>query len=660
MPKLFDVLVSAPIDRLYTYSCAEDGVIEPGQIVKVPFGSRTAIGVVWFVKESSELINIKEISRIYGYPPIPPTTLEFIEKVADYNILDRGAVLKMVLSESTLFKDIKQKPHVCEASVIPEKIRLTDDQEKAASCIFGAVDQAKFATFCLDGVTGSGKTETYLKVCEYALTKGRQCLILLPEISLTPQMVDRLKKYFGIPPLIWHSSVTPKNRRNTWLKALNGEVGITIAARSGLFLPFSNLGLIVVDEEHDPSYKQEEGTIYNARDMAVLRAKILGIPAVLSSATPSVETVNNCLIGKYTKLQLPIRFSKVQMPEIDIVNMRGFGCKGNEYISDVLLSEIKAAIGLNRQALLYINRRGFAPITLCNKCGRRIQCPNCTSWLVEHKNYKILTCHYCGHQLPKPSLCPQCGEDGLFAFGAGVERIQRELADKLPSARIVVASSDTVPTVQRMQQLYDDIVNHRCDVIVGTQIFSKGHHFPDISLVGVIDADAGLMGSDPRASEQTYQAIQQVSGRAGRAQVRGKVLLQTYSPDTPLFKALKEYNSEEFFRLEMHSRKVSQLPPYARLAAIIMSSNDAKQVEEFAKKIVASTPSANAKASSLQILGPAPAAMARLQGRNRWRILLRAVRHYDIQSYIRAWLKATKVPSSIRLTIDIDPYNLWF
>ncbi|MDR1365933.1 MAG: primosomal protein N' [Holosporales bacterium] len=660
MSRLFDVLVSAPIDRLYTYSNPKSNRIEPGQIVKVPFGSRAAIGVVWFAKESSELTNIKEIFHVYDYPLIPRAMFEFIEKVADYNILDRGSVLKMVLCEPTLFKDIKQKRCICEACIVPEKMRLTEDQEKAASRIFSAIDQAKFATFCLDGVTGSGKTETYLKVCEYALTKGRQCLILLPEISLTSQMVDRMEKYFGIPPLIWHSFITPKNRRNAWLKALSGEAGITIAARSGLFLPFRNLGLIVVDEEHDYSYKQEEAAIYNARDMAVLRAKILGIPAVLSSATPSLETINNCLIGKYTKLQLPTRFSKVQMPEIETVDMRGFGCKGKEYISDVLLSEIKVTADLNRQALLYINRRGFAPITLCNKCGRRIQCPNCTSWLVEHRNYRILTCHYCGHQLPKPSLCPHCGEDGLFAFGAGVERIQRELTDKLPSVRTVIASSDTIPTVQKMQQLCDDVINHRFDVIIGTQILSKGHHFPDISLVGVIDADAGLMGNDHRASERTYQAIQQVSGRAGRAQVRGKALLQTYSPDTPLFNALKKYNSEEFFRLEMHSRKLSQLPPYARLAAIILSSNDAKQVEEFAKKMVASAPLTNAEASSLQIFGPAPAAMARLQGRARWRILLRAARHYDIQSYVRSWLKVTKVPSSVRLTIDIDPYNLWF
>jgi primosomal protein N' (replication factor Y) len=588
--------------------------------------------------------------------------LTFIDKVSDYNIIDRGSVLRIVLGEPTLFKEINPKPFAPDDNNISVELRLTKDQERAAFHIYSAVEQRKFSVFCLDGVTGSGKTETYLKACEHALSRGKQCLILLPEIALTPQMIDKLKKYFGTPPFVWHSAVTPKNRRNAWLKSISGEVGITIAARSGLFLPFRNLGLIVVDEEHDSSYKQEEGTIYNARDMAVLRAKILSIPIVLSSATPSIETMNNCITGKYERLLLPSRFSEVLMPEIGIVDMRGSGNVG--YISDKLLLEIESTAKSGQQSLLYINRRGFAPLTLCRKCGHHVQCPNCTSWLVEHKKCRILTCHYCEHQEKKSSKCPECGEESLFAYGAGVERIQQELAIKLPITRTVIASSDTASTVKKMQQLYDGVTAHNYDVIIGTQIFSKGHHFPDISLVGIIDADAGLMGSDPRAIERTYQAIQQVSGRAGRAYTRGKVFIQTYNPENQLFKMLKEYDSEEFFKIEMKNRELSRLPPYTRLAAIVLSSNDAKQIEYFAKQITsvafAMLDNPNKDDPLLQILGPAPAAMTKLHGRTRWRILLRAARNFDIQGYIRRWLENVKIPSSIKLSIDIDPYNFWF
>ncbi|MDR1983070.1 MAG: primosomal protein N', partial [Holosporaceae bacterium] len=539
----FSVLPLGPFDKTYSYHFEEN--LKIGDIVEVPFGKRNVIGVV-SDEEAAVDRKLKTISKVFDFS-IGEANYAFLKWVSDYNMIPKGNVLKMMLSE----KFISGPP----PETLPEithsflKIALNPNQEMAYRKI---IDHGA-KPFLLNGVTGSGKTEIYLAVIENILRQKKQSLVLFPEIALTQQIMHRIEKYFGFYPIVWNSHITPKNKRAAWLKAISGEPCIIIGARSALFIPFKNLGVIVVDEEHDSSYKQEDGGFYNARDMAIVRGHIQKIPVILSSATPSLESYVNAEEGKYGYAFVENRFGSSKIPMIDLIDMRQNKFKG--FISPVLLKEIKSTLARGEQCLIYLNRRGYSPIILCKSCGEKLACPNCSAWLVYHKNTDNLICHHCDYKMVIPDTCGHCdGKESYVPFGPGVERICEELCEKLPFARIEVASSDTISSDKNMKTLFDKIIDNKVDIIVGTQILAKGHHFPNITLVGIVDGDLGLGGADLRASEKTYQLINQVSGRAGRAEKQGKILIQTFSPEHSLYSTLKSDNSNDFMALEMETR----------------------------------------------------------------------------------------------------------
>jgi primosomal protein N' (replication factor Y) len=429
---------------------------------------------------------------------------------------------------------------------------------------------------------------------------------------------------------------------------------VIVGARSALFLPYKNLGAIIVDEEHENAYKQEENVLYHGRDMAVVRAKIENIPIVLVSATPSLETLVNVQAKKYQWLHLPERHANAAMPDIHVIDLRKEKLGGNSWISPTLHAEIQKNLEMGEQSLLFLNRRGYAPLTLCRTCGHRMQCPQCSAWLVEHRKFNKLTCHHCGFDVPKPKACPKCHAEGsLHACGPGVERVTEEVTKLFLKARIASMTSDTMTSPDAAAEMIEAVASRQVDILVGTQIVAKGHHFPHLTLVGVIDADLGLAGGDLRAGERTYQLLLQVSGRSGREDLRGRAYLQTYMPDHPVIQALKSGNQERFLAAELEARKNLRLPPYTRLAALIISGKKEDQVSKFANAIRQAAP----KMDGLTVLGPAPAPMFLLRGNFRQRFLIKAEKNLPIQNIISEWLGRLKAPSTIKVHIDIDPYS---
>ncbi|HEY4472489.1 MAG TPA: primosomal protein N' [Stellaceae bacterium] len=531
---------------------------------------------------------------------------------------------------------------------------LSRDQERAAERLVERVREGGFSVTVLDGVTGSGKTETYFAAIAAALAAGRQVLVLLPEIALGAQWLDRFKRRFGALPAEWHSDVSQSTRRDTWRAVASGRARIVVGARSALFLPFPELGLVIVDEEHDASYKQEDGVAYQARDMAVLRASIAEIPIVLVSATPSLETVVNIARGRYERVHLPRRHAEASLPKIDLVDMRGQRLEPGRFLSPPLVAAVGETLAAGEQALLFLNRRGYAPLTLCRACGHRFQCPNCTAWLVEHRFTARLICHHCGYSAPVPALCPECLATGaLVPCGPGVERLQEEVALRFPEARIALMVSDLLMGPRAAAELADAMVAHRYDVLIGTQIVAKGHHFPMLTLVGVVDADLGLIGGDLRATERTYQLLHQVAGRAGRAERPGRVLLQTYMPEQPVMRALAAGDRDRFLAAEAAARREAGLPPFGRLAALIVSAGDPEAADFVARALARAAP----QLPGLAVLGPAAAPLAILRGRHRRRFLVKAERGVNLQAALRDWLGRVRVSGSARLQVDIDPYS---
>ena len=499
-------------------------------------------------------------------------------------------------------------------------------------------------------MTGSGKTEVYFEAVEEALKENKQSLILLPEISLTDSLFDRIKVRFGFEPSMWHSNLSKKKRRDIWQDIYHGNSKLIIGARSSLFLPFKNIGLIVVDEEHDHSYKQQEGIIYHARDMAISLASFEKIPVVMVSATPSLESVLNVKEGKYKNLVLPERIGDAILPEIDFIDMRDEEYIKNQWISEKLKVEIKKALSRKEQSLIFLNRRGYAPITLCKSCGHRLECPKCDSYLVEHKFNPKLICHQCGFSVKPVNSCSECNsKDSLIACGPGIERITEEVLRTFPEAKIATLSSDNSKDTHKV---LNDMREGSIDILIGTQIISKGHHFPLLTCVGVIDADLGMANGDLRAAERTYQLLHQVSGRTGREKKPGKSFLQTYFPAHPVIKSLVEGKKENFHNVELKTRQINNLPPYGRLASIILSDTNSKKLIEFCNRLKKSTPNSE----EIIVLGPVPAPMTRVRGRTRYRFLLKANKETNIQKYLEFWISNQKKPSSIRLTVDIDPY----
>lgn len=531
---------------------------------------------------------------------------------------------------------------------------LSAEQRAAADTFVTAVRDGEFAPFLLDGVTGSGKTECYFEAVAEALQLGRQILVLLPEIALTENFLRRFEHRFGVPPLLWHSSLKSSERRRAWRAIVRGEAQVVVGARSALFMPYARLGLIVVDEAHEVSFKQDDGVRYNARDVAVMRAKFESIPVILASATPALESMQLAEAGVYRKLELPSRFGGAQLPDIQILDLRNEAPERGRWLAPRLVEQMKDRLAKGEQSLLFLNRRGYAPLTLCRHCGYRFQCPNCTAWLVEHRFSKRLACHHCGHEVPVPEACPECGTgDCLVACGPGVERIADEVAEILPEARTALVTSDTMNTPEAIGDFVAMAEGRAIDVIIGTQLVTKGYHFPELTLVGVVDADLGLEGGDLRAAERTYQQVAQVAGRAGRGEKPGVVLIQTRHPEAAVIEALANGDRDAFYAAETEARRDAGAPPFGRWAAIIVSSEDQAEALAAARAIGGTAPSL----PDMMVLGPAPAPLSLLRGRHRFRLLINARRSAELQKTLREWLAPLEFPRGVRVNIDVDPYS---
>ncbi len=531
---------------------------------------------------------------------------------------------------------------------------LSPAQAEAAASLRGAVADGAFSVTVLDGVTGSGKTEVYLEAVAECLAAGRQALVLLPEIALSSQWLERFAVRFGAAPAVWHSDLPSRTRRMTWRAVAEGAAPVVVGARSALFLPFPELGLLVVDEEHETAFKQEEGVVYHARDMAVVRARLCSAAAVLVSATPSLETLANVSAGRYRHLTLDARHGGATLPTVATLDLREHQPPRGRFLAEPLVEAARETMARGEQAMLFLNRRGYAPLTLCRHCGHRMQCPNCTAWLVEHRARRQLACHHCGHHEPIPSTCPVCAaEDSLVPIGPGVERITEEAAALFPDARVLVMASDTVPGPNAAAAAAGAIARREVDLIIGTQIVAKGWHFPHLTLVGVVDADLGLAGGDLRAAERTVQLLHQVAGRAGRAEAPGRVLLQTFSPEHPVMQALVAGDLRAFMAQESAARRPGGWPPHGRLAALIVSADDAQSADEAARDLGRAAP----RADGVTVLGPAPAPLAILRGRHRRRLLLKARRDVSVQPLLREWLAAVRVGRGVRVDVDVDPVS---
>src|SRR4051794_28339454 len=530
---------------------------------------------------------------------------------------------------------------------------LNDDQRDAAATLAKAIGKG-FDPVLLDGVTGSGKTEVYFEAIAECLRQGKQALVLLPEIALTEPFLKRFEARFGCQPVAWHSDLRSSQRRRAWRGIASGEAAVTVGARSALFLPYPKLGLVVVDEAHEPSFKQEEGVQYHARDAAVMRGLFEEIPVILSSATPAIESRHMVQIGRYREVALPERFAGAAMPDMRAIDLTQDPPPRGRWLAPELVRELEVNLDRGEQSLLFLNRRGFAPLTLCRHCGHRFQCPNCTAWMVEHRLMRRLACHHCGHVMPPPKACPECGEeDSLVACGPGVERIADEVAELFPDARTAIVTSDTIWSPLRAAEFVGAMDAGAIDVVVGTQLVTKGYHFPNLTLVGVVDADLGLAGGDLRAAERSFQQIQQVAGRAGRADKPGRVFIQTHDPDAPVIAALVKGDSAGFYAAETAARRDAAMPPFGRLAAIIVSADDASEAEAVARRIANCAPNVDGMA----VFGPAPAPLAMLRGRHRQRLLVHARRSLDVQDVIRDWLADIEWSPKVRVSVDVDPYS---
>ena len=531
---------------------------------------------------------------------------------------------------------------------------LSDEQGIASAWLVDAVKAREFAPVLLDGVTGSGKTEVYFEAIAEAIRLGRQSLVLLPEIALTEPFLRRFEARFGHLPVAWHSDLRQSQRRRAWRAIAKGEALVTVGARSALFLPYRNLGLIIVDEAHETSFKQTEGVQYHARDVAVMRGHFEGCPVILASATPAIETRQQVAQGRYAELKLPGRYGAAQMPAIEAINLIQDPPERGRWLAPTLVRAMTETLERGEQALLFLNRRGFAPLTLCRHCGHRFQCPNCTAWMVEHRLLQRLQCHHCGHQVPPPRACPECHEeDALVACGPGVERIADEVALLFPEARRAIVTSDTLWSPAKAAEFVGKMEAGEIDIVIGTQLVTKGYHFPNLTLVGVVDADLGLQGGDLRAAERSFQQIMQVAGRVGRGSKPGRVFVQTHEPDAPVIRALVSGDAESFYDAETESRRQAGAPPFGRFAAIIVSSETLKDAEATAAHIGKTAPNVE----GMHSYGPAPAPLAMLRGRHRMRLLVHATRALDVQDVIREWLGAIEWPRSVRVSVDVDPYS---
>jgi primosomal protein N' (replication factor Y) len=596
----------------------------------------------------------KVLAALADYGDLAFTLKELSELAGVGPSVVKGLVAQGVVSEEDSPRDL---PFPRLDPSRPGKA-LTPEQAKAAERLMEDTRAGNYGTTLLRGVTGSGKTEVYLEAVGAVLSAGRQALVLLPEIALTAEFLNRVEERFGAKPAEWHSGVTMTERRRIWRMVGQGAAQLVIGARSALFLPFQDLGLIVVDEEHDTSYKQEEGVLYNARDMAVLRASICGAQVVLASATPSLESWVNAEAGKYKKLELTSRFGPAVMPRMEAIDMRLESLPANRWVSSVLQQEVDRRLERNEQSMLFINRRGYAPVTLCRACGHQIGCDHCDARLVEHRFQKRLMCHQCGESKLMPEVCPACqAENRLAAVGPGVERLAEEAEALFPAARIATLSSDMYGSARALKAEIEAIAGGGADIIIGTQLVAKGHNFPKLTLVGVIDADLGLQGSDLRAAERTFQLMRQVAGRAGRAEAPGTALLQTYQPEHPVIRAILKGDEEQFWAAEAKEREAAGMPPFGRMAGIILSGTDVAQVFDAGNTLARQDQPL--RAIGAQVFGPAPAPISRVRGRHRVRLLVKAAKSAALQPAVARWVGKIRTKGDLRIAVDIDPQSFY-
>lgn len=658
--RIVQVLVAGRLDKPFDYRTDASMPVREGAIVRVPLGKREALGVVWSMKKAEIAAEkIKPVLAVADHlPPLSAAMRQFIEWAAWYNCAPLGTMLKMVLPVDDAIDAPGSRERLKEEDVAqapkPTHLNLSGAQQEAADALSQAMHQG-FSVSLIDGVTGSGKTEVYFDTIAKLMERpSGQVLVLLPEIALSVQWLERFERRFGVAPVIWHSGITPARRRVAWRAIASGTARVVVGARSALFLPYRDLQLLVVDEEHEHSYKQEDGVIYQARDMAVARARFEAIPVALVSATPSLESWVNAENGKYAKLHLPARHGAAELPSIHLIDMRNAPMERGAFVSAPLREALANNLLAGNQAMLFLNRRGYAPLMLCRACGERMQCPQCTSWLVMHRARPRLQCHHCGYQSAIPKECPACGaEDKLHPCGPGVEKIAEEVAEFMPEARVAVLSSDLTENVAEVGRIIEAVEAREIDILIGTQMVAKGHHFPHLALVGVVDADLGLAGGDLRAAERTYQLLHQLAGRAGRAQVAGHVYLQSFDPTHPVMKALASGERDKFMEMETTSRKQSHMPPFARLAAIILEGKNESAVRRVADELARAAP----HFEGLRILGPAPAPLAQLRGLWRYRFLLVAEKSFNLQQVLADWQGRVKLPSTVKLKVDIDPYS---
>lgn len=654
-----EVLLPTGVSHGFDYLAPLD--LREGDIVSVPFGRGETLGVVWG-KGTADLpaSRLKKVGRhLSQFPALSEAMRQFIDWAAWYNCAPKGAILKMTLPIDDIGKERrKSKQTQIESAIDTQGItlaELSDIQQEAASALTDKIDRG-FSVSVLDGVTGSGKTEVYFNAIAHALTQDsqQQVLVMLPEIALSVQWLERFTSRFGFTPALWNSEIPHARKRANWQAIAKGDARVVIGARSALFLPYKHLALLIVDEEHDGSYKQEDGVIYHARDMAVARARFEKIPAILVSATPSLESYHNMRQGKYAEVPLPSRHGDAVMPDVEMLDMRKVPVEKGAFISAPLREMLAQSIASGHQAMLFLNRRGYAPLVLCRSCGHRFQCPQCSAWMVLHKERPRMECHHCGYQQPMPETCPACqNKDTFAACGPGVERLQEEVQSFLPQARVAVMASDSTGGYSELSQTIADMSAKRIDLLIGTQMIAKGHHFADLALVGVVDADLGLAGGDLRAAERTYQLLHQLSGRAGRESVRGRVYLQSFLPDHPVMKALLSGDRDAFLSAELQARRNASMPPFARLAALIVDGINETLVMQVAKQLAATAPPVD----GLRVLGPAPAPLYMLRGKYRYRLLVRASKEINLPDIMKIWVDSQDCPSAVRIKIDIDPQN---
>jgi len=715
---IVSVLLPLPVVGPYDYRVPDGAVVAAGSFVEVPLGPRRLIGVVWGAGEGGvDPKKLRDIGAVLEVSPLSVELRDFVDWVAGYTLASPGAVVRMAMSVPAALEAPRPRAAVTRADNEPGRMTpqrtavftaldqlgtapqaelaraagvggsvvrglidagalrliaqsaepdwpvpdhahagptLSDAQLVAAQALAADVVAREFAVTLLDGVTGAGKTEVYFEAVAAALGAGRQVLVMLPEISLGARWLARFQARFGVAPAEWHSDLRQSRRRETWRAVIQGRARVVVGARSALFLPYPDLGLIIVDEEHDASYKQEEGVIYNARDMAVVRGRIANAPVVLASATPSLETVSNVDANRYRRLHLPHRHGGAEMPTIQAIDMRATPPERGQWLSPPVVAALEDTFAAGEQAMLFLNRRGYAPLTLCRACGHRLQCPNCSAWLVEHRLSGDLRCHHCDHRQTLPDACPSCeAVETLVACGPGIERLAEEVAARFPDARAAVMTSDTVHGPAAAAEVVDAMLGERLDLLIGTQMITKGHHFPALTLVGVVDGDLGLAGGDLRAAERTYQLLFQVAGRAGRAERPGQVLLQTYEPEHPVMAALVAGDRDTFMATEMAARRAAGMPPFGRLAAIIVAGADADDAWHVATMVGRTAP----RGDGVEVLGPAPAPLSLIRGRHRYRLLVKGPRDRALQPLLRHWLGSIRLPSGVRLQVDIDPYS---